>query len=1000
MRKIFPQDRLVFRTAGPGAYLYSAATTKISVYADEACTELADILDLDGQPLEGSKVKVEVSSLLTRFLGPDGAEMLWVKGVAGGSVPLEPEYGTRLVAVEAGVEQVLDLIGEGGGQGPKGDTGPPGEQGPKGDPGLKGDKGDKGDQGLPGAQGLQGPKGDPGAPGVDGAPGADGAPGERGPNGDQGLPGDDGEPGPEGPRGPKGDQGDPTTVNGKSGASIDLTAADVGAIATTSRGVPGGVATLGPDGLVPSWQLPEGAGEGGGPGTGGTEWHFGDGAPTAEAPAAPKPGDVYEDRLTGDLYSFPGGVWTLEANIRGPQGEPGPAGRDGVDGAPGAKGDRGDAGAQGADGAPGAPGDQGPKGDTGLKGDKGDPGAPGADGAPGERGPKGDTGEPGLKGDPGTPGLKGDKGDQGPKGDPGAAGRDGVDGAPGAKGDTGAKGDKGGIGAPGAAGADGAPGPKGDKGEKGDTGLQGLQGVPGEQGIQGPAGAKGDTGAKGDKGDKGDPGTPGGSTSLVRLVASSTAPADVKAAAQYVCTGTADNVQIQAAVEAVRASGGGEVQLTAGAYNLAALVSIEGVDDVDVEIDIALRGQGPRLTILNAGSGLTSAIHLTKVARVRLSDFGITIAGATHGISSTTTNSATSSHRSFWNSSIKNVQITGPWTGTHTGWAMHLGSPFRSVIENIEIGGVGNGIRMFSEHAAFNPGDCVVQRVFIDTTGNNRVAYQVDSTTTNGVMNQIEFKMCEAIASGTGCTGIQLAGTGPVNYMHWSGVNLEQFDKLIDVQNGVGNTFRLNYVELREGVAGLTAYTFGANAYNNSILSTGMLYTASNCVLFSDGNTAAPSMPNSVERTRIYADGTAVVTGTANSTGTTIRSRVVGSGTGNITAVRMPAGVNAPSQVITLTDAATIATDASRGSHFKATLTANRTLGAPTNPTDGQRVVWEVVGSGAARTLTLATGAGGFVFGTDITALTAIASGKTDYIGAVYSSTANAWRVIAYIKGY
>ena len=50
--------------------------------------------------------------------------------------------------------------------------------------------------------------------------------------------------------------------------------------------------------------------------------------------------------------------------------------------------------------------------------------------------------------------------------------------------------------------------------------------------------------------------------------------------------------------------------------------------------------------------------------------------------------------------------------------------------------------------------------------------------------------------------------------------------------------------------------------------------------------------------------------------------------------------INVP---VTLTDAATIATDASTGTWFRVTLAGNRTLGNPTNPTDGQMVVWELI---------------------------------------------------------
>lgn len=56
--------------------------------------------------------------------------------------------------------------------------------------------------------------------------------------------------------GVQGPQGDPTTVNGKTGTSITLTASDVGAIATTARGAINGVAELDGSGLVPIAELP------------------------------------------------------------------------------------------------------------------------------------------------------------------------------------------------------------------------------------------------------------------------------------------------------------------------------------------------------------------------------------------------------------------------------------------------------------------------------------------------------------------------------------------------------------------------------------------------------------------------------------------------------------------------------------------------------------------------------------------------------------------------
>jgi hypothetical protein len=106
---------------------------------------------------------------------------------------------------------------------------------------------------------------------------------------------------------------------------------------------------------------------------------------------------------------------------------------------------------------------------------------------------------------------------------------------------------------------------------------------------------------------------------------------------------------------------------------------------------------------------------------------------------------------------------------------------------------------------------------------------------------------------------------------------------------------------------------------------------------------------------------------------------------------------------VTLTDAATIATDASLGNHFRVTLGGNRTLGAPTNPVDGQKAIWEVIQDATgSRTLTLTTGSNGaFAYGTDITGITlTTTASKRDFIGAVYNSTAQRWYVIAYMKGY
>lgn len=108
-----------------------------------------------------------------------------------------------------------------------------------------------------------------------------------------------------------------------------------------------------------------------------------------------------------------------------------------------------------------------------------------------------------------------------------------------------------------------------------------------------------------------------------------------------------------------------------------------------------------------------------------------------------------------------------------------------------------------------------------------------------------------------------------------------------------------------------------------------------------------------------------------------------------------------PPAPVALTTGATIATNIALGRLFRGTLTANGVLQAPTNPIDGVDAIWEFTADATPRTLSLQTGvAGGFVFGTDITSLTAIEALKTDLLGAKYHAATNRWRLVSYAKGF
>lgn len=104
---------------------------------------------------------------------------------------------------------------------------------------------------------------------------------------------------------------------------------------------------------------------------------------------------------------------------------------------------------------------------------------------------------------------------------------------------------------------------------------------------------------------------------------------------------------------------------------------------------------------------------------------------------------------------------------------------------------------------------------------------------------------------------------------------------------------------------------------------------------------------------------------------------------------------------IALTDAATIAISADDGHRFKVTIASNRTLGSPSAGYNGQQIVVTVKNSDTSdHTLTLTSGTDGFRFGSDITALSDIVAGKTDYITAIYNAADSRWDVVGYSKGY
>jgi hypothetical protein len=121
--------------------------------------------------------------------------------------------------------------------------------------------------------------------------------------------------------------------------------------------------------------------------------------------------------------------------------------------------------------------------------------------------------------------------------------------------------------------------------------------------------------------------------------------------------------------------------------------------------------------------------------------------------------------------------------------------------------------------------------------------------------------------------------------------------------------------------------------------------------------------------------------------------------TGTVTTDKLVVGGSLVVSADTLTDAATIAVDAALGNVFTVTLGGNRTLGNPTNATNGQKILFRIRQDGTGtRTLALDTK---YRLGTSITSTTlTTTAAKTDYLGVIYHSTDDKFDVIAFVKGF
>jgi hypothetical protein len=117
-----------------------------------------------------------------------------------------------------------------------------------------------------------------------------------------------------------------------------------------------------------------------------------------------------------------------------------------------------------------------------------------------------------------------------------------------------------------------------------------------------------------------------------------------------------------------------------------------------------------------------------------------------------------------------------------------------------------------------------------------------------------------------------------------------------------------------------------------------------------------------------------------------------------VSATTVESGAVAPA-VVNLSDAATIAVDASLGNDFRVTIAGNRTVGTPANPSDGQKITFQVTqGTGGSFTLSWSSG---YEFSAGLPQPTlSTTAGQSDLLGFIYNASKNKWLFVAFVSGF
>jgi hypothetical protein len=232
------------------------------------------------------------------------------------------------------------------------------------------------------------------------------------------------------------------------------------------------------------------------------------------------------------------------------------------------------------------------------------------------------------------------------------------------------------------------------------------------------------------------------------LVAAADAPTISKEAADYICDGTDDNIQIQAALDALPAVGG-IVYLSPGTFT-------KGNIAINIAAGKQLKGSSRSGTIVAGTVGNTAGMFTLGDATY-LGTMTIMIPVAC-------TNHAISGHPFLC--TIEDLTITGGTSATK--YAIYLYAFGDVVIKNINMSISCNGMG-FEQTFGWGCGGLIVELIDIVLNSNNRVAYDIFSLVAGGYVNFCQFNYITCAGAGgigAGCIGLRIRNSQYMTFIH------------------------------------------------------------------------------------------------------------------------------------------------------------------------------------------------------------------------------------------